>query len=45
MSRNDFETAKKVLDNSGIVAFPTETVMGLGVFYDDFKALKNGKTE
>ncbi len=38
MLLNDFETAKKVLDNSGIVAFPTETVMGLGVFYDDFKA-------
>ena len=38
MQRNEFDAAKKVLDNSGIVAFPTETVMGLGVFYDDYEA-------
>ena len=29
---------KKVLNKHGIIAFPTETVMGLGVFYDDFEA-------
>lgn len=38
MLRNEFVAVKKVLDDSGIVAFPTETVMGLGVFYDDYKA-------
>ena len=38
MQRNEFDAAKKLLDNSGIVAFPTETVMGLGVFYDDYEA-------
>ena len=38
MQRNEFDAAKKVLNNSGIVAFPTETVMGLGVFYDDYEA-------
>lgn len=30
--------AKKALENHGIVAFPTETVMGLGVIYNDFEA-------
>lgn len=34
----DFETAKSVLDNSGVIAFPTETVMGLGIYFDDRKA-------
>lgn len=29
---------KKALNKHGIIAFPTETVMGLGVFYDDFEA-------
>ena len=29
---------KKALEKHGIIAFPTETVMGLGVFYDDFEA-------
>ena len=29
---------KKALKKHGIIAFPTETVMGLGVFYDDFEA-------
>ena len=32
------EQAKKVLYNHGIIAFPTETVMGLGVLYNDFEA-------
>ena len=37
-SINDFDYAKSVLDNSGVVAFPTETVMGLGVYFDDYAA-------
>ena len=32
------ELIKKALENHGVIAFPTETVMGLGVFYDDFEA-------
>ena len=38
MKRNEFDLARKVLDNSGVIAFPTETVMGLGVYYNDFDA-------
>ena len=34
----EFELAEKVLDNSGVIAFPTETVMGLGIYFDDFQA-------
>lgn len=30
--------AKEKLLNHGVVAFPTETVMGLGVIFDDFEA-------
>ena len=37
-STEDFGLAKMVLDNSGVVAFPTETVMGLGILFDDYKA-------
>ncbi len=37
-SINDFDYAKSVLDNSGVIAFPTETVMGLGVYFDDYVA-------
>ena len=33
-----FKNAKEALDTHGIVAFPTETVMGLGVYYDDKEA-------
>lgn len=32
------ESALKALENHGVIAFATETVMGLGVFYDDFEA-------
>ena len=32
------EKAKQSLLNSGVVCFPTETVMGLGVIYNDFNA-------
>lgn len=38
MSNNEFNLAKEVLDNSGVIAFPTETVMGLGVYYNDHSA-------
>ena len=38
MKRNEFDLAKKELDNSKVIAFPTETVMGLGVYYDDYNA-------
>ena len=34
----EFELAKHALDNSQVISFPTETVMGLGVYYDDEKA-------
>lgn len=34
----EFSLGKEVLDNSGVVAFPTETVMGLGIYFDDKKA-------
>ena len=32
---DDYELAKKALDNSKVIAFPTETVMGFGIYYDD----------
>ena len=35
---------KKALEKHGIIAFPTETVMGLGVFYDDFEAYEKLNT-
>ena len=38
MLTNGFEAAKKALESSEVIAFPTETVMGLGVFFDDFEA-------
>ena len=34
----EYSLAKKALDNSQVIAFPTETVMGLGVYYNDFNA-------
>ena len=36
----EFELAKKVLDDSKVIAFPTETVMGLGIYYNDYEAYK-----
>lgn len=30
-----YKFAKKALDNSKVIAFPSETVMGLGIYYDD----------
>ena len=38
MSHKEYLLAKYVLDNSQVIAFPTETVMGLGVYYNDFNA-------
>ena len=32
------QNAKKALEKSEVIAFPTETVMGLGVFYNDYVA-------
>ena len=32
------EEVKKALDNHGVIAFPTETVMGLAVYFYDFEA-------
>lgn len=34
----EFENALEALNNHQVIAFPTETVYGLGVFYDDEKA-------
>lgn len=34
----NLELIKKTLENHGVISFPTETVMGLGVFYDDYSA-------
>ena len=33
-----YEDALRVLNNHQVIAFPTETVFGLGVFYDDYEA-------
>lgn len=38
LSRKELELAQSALNNSKVIAFPTETVMGLGVFYDDYDA-------
>ncbi len=37
MSSN-YEEAKAVLENHGVISFPTETVMGLGIYFDDYQA-------
>ena len=33
-----YEDALKALNDHQVIAFPTETVFGLGVFYDDYEA-------
>lgn len=38
MFAKEYLKAKEVLDNSGVISFPTETVMGLGIYFDDLKA-------
>lgn len=37
----EIEDCKKALDNHQVIYFPTETVMGLGVYFDDFIAYNN----
>ena len=36
--KNLYELAKSALNNHQVIAFPTETVFGLGVYYDDEEA-------
>ena len=36
--KNDYQKALDALNNHQVIAFPTETVYGLGVFYDDYQA-------
>lgn len=36
--KNILEDALKALNEHHVIAFPTETVFGLGVFYDDYQA-------
>ena len=38
MKLNEFKKAKEALDNSQVISFPTETVMGLGVYFNDYSA-------
>ena len=33
-----YQDALKALNDHQVIAFPTETVFGLGVFYDDYQA-------
>ena len=36
--KNLYKLAKEALNNHQVIAFPTETVFGLGVYYDDEEA-------
>ena len=38
--KDDIDCAAKILLNGEILAFPTETVYGVGVIYDDYEAFK-----
>ena len=38
LKSNELETAAKLLNEGNVIAFPTETVFGLGVIYDDKQA-------
>ncbi len=38
MKLNELDLIKSALNDSKVIAFPTETVMGLGVLFDDEKA-------
>lgn len=40
-SENKYQNAAEALNNHGVIGFPTETVMGLGVIYNDRKAFNN----
>ena len=35
---DEYKIAKEALDKSQVISFPTETVMGLGVYFNDVKA-------
>ena len=39
INKNNLEKIKSILDNSGIIVFPTETVWGIGCKFDDEKAV------
>lgn len=39
INKNNLEKIKSILDDSGIIVFPTETVWGIGCRYDDEKAV------
>ena len=36
--KDELALAKKALENHGVIAFPTETVMGLAIYFDDKQA-------
>jgi len=38
LEKNQFEVASNIVRNGGLIAFPTETVFGLGVIYNDKEA-------
>ena len=40
LKQNELEKAAKILRNGGVIAFPTETVFGFGVIFDDENAYK-----
>lgn len=40
ISQQKYKDAAKILQKGGLVSFPTETVFGFGVVYDDEKAYK-----
>lgn len=39
-SKKEIETAAAILKNGGVVVYPTDTVVGVGCFYDDQKAIE-----
>ncbi|PKL78568.1 MAG: threonylcarbamoyl-AMP synthase [Ignavibacteriae bacterium HGW-Ignavibacteriae-4] len=39
INKNNLEKMESILDNSGIIVFPTETVWGIGCRFDDEKAV------
>lgn len=45
IKNNDIECAKKILENNGVIAFPTETVYGLGAIAseENYKKMVNIK--
>ena len=35
LEKSQYKKASKILQNGGLIAFPTETVYGLGVIFDN----------